>query len=85
MISFDTIETMVLYDLMPTSKGQIISKGLFGVLELSQKTNERIRCSSKNEFICLFFGRIRQYQKSFRNYLTFKLISKLIQQVSGLH
>ena len=52
-------------------KGQIISKGLFGVLEFSQKTNERIRRSSKNEFICLFFGRIQGYQKSFRNHLTF--------------
>jgi hypothetical protein len=31
-------------------KGQIISKGLFGVLEFSQKTNEQIRRSSKNEF-----------------------------------
>ena len=30
------------------SKGQIISKGLFGVLEFSQKTNERILRSSNN-------------------------------------
>ena len=52
-------------------KGQIISKGLFGVLEFSQKTNKRIRRSSKNEFVRLFFGRIRGYQMSFRNYLTF--------------
>ena len=52
-------------------KGQIISKGLFDVLEFSQKTNEWIRRSSKNEFICLFFGRIQGYQKSFRYYLTF--------------
>ena len=44
-------------------KGQIISKGLFGVLEFSQKTNERIRRSSKNEFVSLFFGRIPGYQK----------------------
>ena len=60
-------------------KGQIISKGLFGVLEFSQKTNERIRRSSKNEFLRSFFERIRGYQKSFRNYLTFsgfKLIVK---------
>ena len=57
-------------------KGQIISKGLFGVLEFSQKTNERIRCSSKNEFLHSFFGRIRGYQKSFRNYLTFNLEKK---------
>ena len=32
------------------------------------KQNE---CSSINEFIHSFFGRIRGYQKSFRNYLTF--------------
>ena len=38
-----------------TRKGQIISKGLFGVLEFSKKTNERIRCSSKNEFVRSFF------------------------------
>ena len=46
-------------------KGQIISKGRFGVLEFSQKTNERICRSSKNEFVRSFFGRIRGYQKSF--------------------
>ena len=55
-------------------KGQIISKGLFVVLEFSQKTNERIRRSSKNEFVCSFFGRIRGYQKSFQNYLTFRIL-----------
>ena len=49
-------------------KGQIISKGLYGVLEFSQKLNDRI---SKNEFVRSFFGRIRGYQKSFQNYLTF--------------
>ena len=53
-------------------KGQIISKGLFGVLEFSQKMNERIRRSSKNEFVRSFFGRIREYQKSFWDYLTFR-------------
>ena len=53
-------------------KGQIILKGLFDVLEFSQKISKRIRHSSKNEFVCSFFGRIRRYQKSFRNYLTFK-------------
>ena len=57
-------------------KGQIISKGLLGVLEFSQKPNERIRSSSKNEFVRSFFGRIRGNQKSFRNYLTFSLISE---------
>ena len=38
--------------------GHTILKGLFGVLEFSQKTNERIHRSSKNEFVCSFFGRI---------------------------
>ena len=47
------------------TKGQIISNGLFDVFELSKKTNEQIRrTSSKNEFICLFFGRIQGNQKS---------------------
>ena len=40
------------------SEGQIISKGLFGVLEFSQKTNEQIRCIIKTEFVLSFFGRI---------------------------
>ena len=53
------------------SKGQIISKGLFGVLEFSHKTNKWIHRSSKNKFVCSFFGIIRGYQKSFRNFLTF--------------
>ena len=53
-------------------KGQIISKRLVGVLEFSQKMNERIRRSSKNEFFRSFFGRIVEYQKSFRNDLTFR-------------
>ena len=43
------------------TKVQIISKLLFGILEFSQKRNKRTRCSSKHEFIHLFFGRIRDY------------------------
>jgi hypothetical protein len=31
-----------------TAKGQMILKGLFGVLQFSQKTNERIRHIRKN-------------------------------------
>ena len=60
-----------------SAKGQIISKGLFVILEFSQKTNERIQRNSKNEFVRSFFGRIRGYQKSFRNYLTFNNAKKL--------
>ena len=44
-------------------KGQIISKGLFGVLEFSQKTNERIRFYYYDKFVSLFFGRIQGHQK----------------------
>ena len=29
--------------------------------------------SSKNEFVCSYFGRIQGYQKTFRNYLTFSI------------
>ena len=50
------------------SKGRIISKGLFDVLEFSQKTNEQIcRSRSKNEFICSFFWRILGLTICFRN------------------
>ena len=35
---------------LSSTKGQIISKGLFGVLKFSQKRNEGIRLSSKKEF-----------------------------------
>ena len=64
------------------TKGQIISKGLFGVLEFSQKTKEWIRRSSKNEFVCSFFGRIWGYQKSFQNYLNFN-VSGIINNGGG--
>ena len=53
-----------------TSKGQIILKGLFGVLKFSQKTKERICHSSKNEFVRSFLGEFED-TKSLRNYLTF--------------
>ena len=39
-----------------------------------KKTNEQIHCSIDNEFVCLFFGRIQGYQKSFQNYLTFSKV-----------
>ena len=38
-----------------TTKGQMISKGLFGVLEFSQKRNEQIRRSIENKFVRSFF------------------------------
>ena len=48
-------------------KGQIISKGFFGVIHPKNKQTN----SSKNKFVRLVFGSIRGYQKSFLNYLTF--------------
>ena len=49
------------------SKGQIISKCLFGVFNFFQKTNENTSHSSKNEFIHSFFGRIHGLTVCFRN------------------
>ena len=46
------------------TKGQIISNGLFGVLEFSQKKNEWICRSSKNEFVRSFFWREFEDAKS---------------------
>ena len=52
-------------------KGQLISKGLFGILNSSKKTNEKIRpnyydISGQIVFV-RFFGRIEKPQKTFRN------------------
>ena len=41
-----------------STKGQIISKCLFGVFNFFQKTNANTSHTSKNEFIRSFFGRI---------------------------
>ena len=40
------------------SKGQLITKCLFGVINFFQKTNENTSNGSKNELIHSFFGRI---------------------------
>ena len=49
------------------TKGQIISKCLFGVFNFFQKTNENTSHTSKNEFICSIFGRINSLTICFRN------------------
>ena len=61
--SFTLLEIKMLQGQDNCGEGQIISKGLFGVLEFSQKRNEWIHRSSKNEFVRSFFGRIWGYQK----------------------
>ena len=57
------------------SKGQLISKCLFGVFNFFQKTNEKQvdlrHHSSKVEFVRSFFGRNVVLKKSFRLCLTF--------------
>ena len=60
------------------TKGQIISKGLFDIIEFSQNINEQTCRSSKNQFVCSFLGRIQGYQKSFRNHLTFSCLFDLL-------
>ena len=47
------------------TKGQIISKGLFGVLEFSNKMDKHIRSSSKNEFVCSFLGVFKDTKSPF--------------------
>ena len=51
------------FQILP-AKGQIISKGLFGVLEFSQETNKRIHRSSKNELVC-FLGEFQDTKSLF--------------------
>ena len=55
------------YSELETNKGQLISKYLFVDFNFFQKTNENTSCSSKNEFICSFFGRIHDLTICFRN------------------
>ena len=45
------------------TKGQIISKGLLVSTNSPKKTNEQIRFYYYDEFVRLFFGRIRGHQK----------------------
>ena len=49
------------------SKGQLISKWFFGVVDFLQKTNENMSHSSKNKFVRSFFGRIHGLTICFRN------------------
>ena len=53
------------------SKGQLILKCFFGIVDFLQKTNENNSHISKNEFIRSFFGGNRWPPKPFRNQLTF--------------
>ena len=53
------------------SKGQLISKCLFGVFTFFQKTNENKSTRSKVKFVHSFFGRNVGLKKSFRICLTF--------------
>ena len=54
------------------SKGQSISKSLFGVFTFFQKTNKNKSTSSKVEFVRSFLGRNVGLKKSFRICLTFR-------------
>ena len=47
------------------TKGQLISKGLFAILEFFQKMNQWIHCSSKNEFVCSFFEEFEDSKSPF--------------------
>ena len=58
---------------MNCTKGQLISKCLFGVFTFFQETNGNKVTSSKVQFVHSFFGRNVSLKKSFRICLTFKL------------
>ena len=55
--------TLIVF-LQKVAKGQRISKCLFGIFSFFQKTYENTSHSSKNEFICSFFGRIHDFNIS---------------------
>ena len=64
-VSLQSINSLAI--LLTGSKGQLISKYLFGVFNFFQKTNVNTSYSSKNEFIRSFFGRIHGFTIFFRN------------------
>ena len=53
-----------IYFFLP-AKGQVISKGFFGVFNFFQKTNENTSHSSKNEFILRFLEEFTAWQFAF--------------------
>ena len=62
-------------------KRQLILKGLFGILEFFQKTNERIQHSTvrqKTEFVRSLFGRIVGLKEPLRLCLTFRSFTSLL-------
>ena len=66
-------------------KGQVISKGFFGVFNFFQKTNENMSHSIKNEFICSFFGRIHSLTICFWNNVTFSTCDVMHMTVKSFH
>mgnify|MGYP007022928736 CR=1 FL=1 len=59
------------------SKGQLISKGLFGVFNSPKKQTKNVcpsRLGQKFEFSSSFFGRIEGTEMAFRNKLTFRYL-----------
>ena len=68
---------MTCYKFSALIKGQITSKGRFGILGFFQKnerTNSFLVLLSKKKNVFSFFGRIRGYQKLFPNYLTLLVV-----------
>ena len=61
-----TIQDQESFSFDEIGKGQMISKGLFGVLEFSQKTNEQIRRSNKNEFVRSFLREFEDTKSPFK-------------------
>ena len=70
MLHFDLVKSSESW----CSKGQLISKCLFGAFNSSKKRTKNFgpsRLGQKFEFSRLFFGRIEDTKISFRDYLTF--------------
>ena len=62
-------------------KGQIISKCLFVVFNFFQKrTNEFVFTTMRRVFVC-FLEEIEDTKKTFRNYLTFRHLLPLFENV----
>ena len=72
------------YFLLSVAKGQLILKGLFGILKFFQKF-DIVLLGKKNEFIRSFFGRIVGLKEPLRFFLTFKVLLSNLNTVDHFH
>ena len=63
------------------SKGQLISKCLFGVFNSPKNERKHFDLRYHSSNFCSFFGRIEDTKNTFRNYLTFSTVKHVLRRL----